>query len=61
MNIFLEANKDHYYYYLQKPMPHGSTRSDVTTCIHDTNPNHNYKILERTLNDVHTECFPEQI
>ena len=39
-------------------MYHGSTRSDVP--IHDTNPNHNYKILERTLKDVHTECFPEQ-
>ena len=29
--------------------------------IYDTDPNENYKVLERTLKEVHTECFPERI
>ena len=26
-----------------------------------TDPNENYELLERTLKEVHTECFPERI
>ena len=29
--------------------------------IYDTDPNENYEILEQTLKEVHTECFPELI
>ena len=29
--------------------------------IYDTDPNENYEVLERTLKEVHTECFPERI
>ena len=29
--------------------------------IHATDPNENYEVLERTRNEVHTECFPERI
>ena len=29
--------------------------------IYDTDPNENYEVLEGTLKEVHTECFPERI
>ena len=29
--------------------------------IYDTDPNENYEVLERTLKEVHNECFPERI
>ena len=29
--------------------------------IYATDPNENYEVLERTLKEVHMECFPEQI
>ena len=29
--------------------------------IYDTDPNENYEVLERTLKEVHTECFPDRI
>ena len=29
--------------------------------IYDTDPNENYEVLERTLKEVHTECFPVRI
>ena len=29
--------------------------------IHATDPNENYEVLEQTLKEVHTECFPERI
>ena len=29
--------------------------------IYAIDPNENYEVLERTLKEVHTECFPERI
>ena len=29
--------------------------------IYDTDPNENYEVLERTLKEVHNDCFPERI
>ena len=28
--------------------------------IHDTDPNHNYDILEHAIKETHSECFPER-
>ena len=33
----------------------------LDTNIYAIDPNENYEVLERTLKEVHTECFPERI